>query len=408
MLQAATHPRTPRSRSIRDPKRAAQAELAAMAKASKVDAGSAKAKKAKPGKTGANPGADMTAQAVVATGVVCTPDMECKAAGLVYVDDSKPGVTRRLVREHFQYFAADGSRIRDPEAIKRINALAIPPAYVDVWICPKVNGHIQATGRDARGRKQYRYHDAWHELRGNNKYEQLSEFAGALPRIRRQVERDMAGAGLTQEKLVAVVVRLLETTLVRIGTPAYARTNGSYGLTTLKRRHITVAGGRIRLRFRGKSGVEHDVTVADRRIAAVVKRCMEISGQELFRYLGEDGSPRGVDSGSVNDYLRDAGRADFTAKHYRTWAGSVLALALLRQRAWENETQAKRTVVEVVKEVARRLGNTPSVCRECYIHPRVLQTYIEGKLKADGPAPASPRGLNADERRFLAFLKAEA
>ncbi|ALM85162.1 DNA topoisomerase IB [Bordetella sp. N] len=333
--------------------------------------------------------------------------MECKAAGLVYVDDSKPGVSRRLVRKQFQYFAADGTRIRDAEEIKRINALAIPPAYMDVWICPKPNGHIQATGRDARGRKQYRYHDAWHELRGANKYGQLSEFAAALPRIRRRVEQDMAGMGLTQDKLVAVVVRLLETTLVRIGTPAYARANGSYGLTTLRRKHITVAGGRIRLRFRGKSGVEHDVTVHDRRIAAVVKRCMDISGHELFRYLDDEGNPRGVDSGSVNDYLRDAGRADFTAKHYRTWAGSVQALALLRDRPWESETQAKRTVVEVVKEVARRLGNTPSVCRECYIHPLVLQTYLDGNLQAAGPAPASPRGLTADERRFLAFLKAE-
>ncbi|OZI31926.1 DNA topoisomerase [Bordetella genomosp. 10] len=347
-------------------------------------------------------------QVVAVTGVVCTPAKECKAAGLVYVDDSTPGVTRRLVRSRFQYFAADGTRIRDAETIKRIDALAIPPAYVDVWICPKANGHIQATGRDARGRKQYRYHDAWHELRGADKYGQLPEFAGALPRIRRQVRRDMARAGLTQEKLAAVVVRLLETTLVRIGTPAYARANGSYGLTTLKRRHITVAGGRIRLRFRGKSGVEHDLTVTDRRIAAVVKRCMEIPGQELFRYLDDEGQPRGVDSGSVNDYLREAGRADFTAKHYRTWAGSVLALALLRRRPWESETQAKRTVVEVVKEVARRLGNTPAVCRECYIHPRVLETYLAGELRAGGPAPASPRGLNADERRLLAFLKAQA
>ncbi len=336
------------------------------------------------------------------------PSAECKAVGLVYVDDSQPGITRRLARGRFQYFAADGTRIRDRKDIARIDALAIPPAYLEVWICPKSNGHIQATGRDARGRKQYRYHDAWNALRGANKYEQLTEFAHALPRIRRRVEDDMARTGLTQEKVAAVVVRLLETTLVRIGTPAYARTNGSYGLTTLKRRHITVAGERIRLRFRGKSGVEHDVAIRDRRIASVIRRCMDIPGQELFRYLDEEGNPHTVDSGSVNDYLRAAGRADFTAKHYRTWAGSVLALALLRTRPWESETQARRTVADVVKEVARRLGNTPAVCRQCYVHPRVLQAYLDGELTAQGAAPASPRGLSADERRLLAFLKAGA
>jgi DNA topoisomerase-1 len=330
--------------------------------------------------------------------------LHCEAAGLTYVDDSRPGLTRRQVRGKFQYFNSRGQRITDPKNIARIDALAIPPAYSDVWICPDAAGHIQATGRDARGRKQYRYHALWQAVRGANKYEQLPAFGSALPRIRRRVERDLKTAGLTQEKVVAVVVRLLETTLIRIGTPAYARANGSYGLTTLRRRHITLAGARIRFRFKGKSGVEHDVTVNDRRIAGVVKRCMEITGQELFHYLGADGDSRCVDSGSVNDYLREAGRADFTAKHYRTWAGSVLALAELRDRPWTSEADARRVVVDVVKTVARRLGNTPAVCRDCYIHPKIIDAYLTGALPASRTAPATPRGLDAHERRLLDFL----
>ncbi|ANN72303.1 DNA topoisomerase IB [Bordetella bronchialis] len=332
------------------------------------------------------------------------PDACCALAGLVYVDDRGPGITRRLAGEVYEYYDASGKRVRDPEVIRRINALVIPPAYTDVWICPDPSGHIQATGRDARGRKQYRYHASWHAVRDANKYEQLTEFALALPRIRRKVERDLGTPGLTHDKVVAVVVRLLETTVIRIGSQAYARANGSYGLTTLRRRHTTIAGNRIRFRFRGKSGVEHDVTVNDRRIAAVVKRCMEISGHELFTYREEDGRTRVVDSGCVNDYLRQAGKADFTAKHYRTWAGSVQALAELSKRPWSTQAEAKRNVVEVVKAVAKRLGNTPTVCRQCYIHPRVLEAYLAGELPPRLAAPASPRGLDADERRLLHFL----
>ncbi|CAM3661008.1 DNA topoisomerase [Bordetella sputigena] len=328
----------------------------------------------------------------------------CEVAGLVYVDDRGPGITRRISGEVYEYFDPKGKRIRDPEVIARINALVIPPAYTDVWICPDPAGHIQATGRDARGRKQYRYHPSWHAVRDANKYEQLTEFAAALPRIRRKVERDLGRPGLTHDKVVSVVVRLLETTFIRIGSSTYARTNGSYGLTTLRRRHTTIAGSRIRFRFKGKSGVEHDVTVNDRRIAGVVKRCMEITGHELFTYREDDGKVRTVDSGCVNDYLREAGQADFTAKHYRTWAGSVLALAELGKRPWTTQTEAKRNVVEVVKAVAKRLGNTPTVCRQCYIHPRILEAYLAGEMSGHGAAPSTPRGLNADERRLLHFL----
>jgi len=328
----------------------------------------------------------------------------CELGGLNYVDDQSVGITRRLLRGKFAYFDVKGKRIKDACLIARINALAIPPAYEEVWICPDETGHIQATARDARGRKQYRYHDDWTALRDANKYSQLVAFGDALPKIRRAVDKHLAEPGLSECKVLAAVVRLLETTLIRIGTPEYARDNKSYGLTTLRRRHISMAGQKMRFRFKGKSGVEHDVTINDRRIASVMKRCMEIGGQELFHYLNADGEKRCVGSGGVNDFLRDTGKGEFTAKHYRTWSGSVLAMAALQQIPWESPAAAKRTVVEVVKAVSKKLGNTPSVCRACYIHPAIIEHYLEGTLPAKSAAKG-PRGLDADERRFYAFLK---
>jgi len=333
--------------------------------------------------------------------------VHCELARLTYVDDRGPGITRRLVRGKFQYVDANGKPIAEPALVARLNALAIPPAYRDVWICPDPNGHIQATARDARGRKQYRYHPHWHAVRDANKYGQLVAFGLALPRIRRCVERDMKLGALCHDKVVAVVVKLLETTLIRIGSAAYAIQNQSYGLTTLRRRHATVAGDRIRFRFKGKSGVEHDVTVNDRRIARVIRRCMEISGQTLFHYMENDDTPRAVDSGCVNAYLKATASADFTAKHYRTWAASVYAMAALQKRPWVDQKTARQTVVQVVREVAQRLGNTPAICRACYIHPLVIERYLEGRLPPREPV-AAPRGLNADERRLLAFLSAQA
>lgn len=327
-------------------------------------------------------------------------------AGLVYVDDRRPGYSRRRGRTgKFHYFDTRGRRIVDRDVIRRIDALAIPPAYTDVWICPRANGHLQATGRDARGRKQYRYHPDWTALRDAGKYDQLAEFAACLPRIRKQVERDMARPALSQEKVLAVLVRLLEITLIRIGTREYARANGSYGLTTLKRRHTAVAGDKLRLRFTGKSGVAHDVTVTDARIARTVKRCLDLPGQELFHYRDADGEPRAIRSELVNAYLKQAGGGAFTAKHYRTWAGSVLAYAALQARPFENDAQAKQTVVDVIKDVSKRLANTPAVCRACYVHPAVLDAYLAGTLPAKARAPAGPRGLDASERRLLAFLQ---
>ncbi len=328
------------------------------------------------------------------------------AAKLVYVDDARPGYTRvRVNGTTFRYLDASGKRITRKDELDRVRALAIPPAYESVWICPLAHGHLQATGRDARGRKQYRYHAAWAQLRDANKYQSLSEFGARLPRIRSRVRRDLQAPGLAQAKMMAVVVQLLEDTLIRIGAREYARANRSYGLTTLTRRHATVSGDRLRFRFRGKSGVEHDVTVTDRRIARVIKRCLEIPGQQLFQYLDENGEPHAVDSESVNTYLREAGAADFTAKHYRTWAGSVLAYAALQRRPYVDARQARQEVVDVIKAVAQRLANTPAVCRACYVHPSIIDTYLAGQLPARGAAPAGPRGLSADERRLLAFLK---
>ncbi len=330
-----------------------------------------------------------------------SPDLAHK---LIYVSDTNPGITRKKSRRGFSYFDAKGSPIRAPEVIARIDALAIPPAYGDVWICPDSHGHIQATGRDARGRKQYRYHEQWTAVRDGNKYQQLEEFGNALTRIRRHVERDMKSRVMTHEQVVAVVVRLLELTLIRVGSRAYAKANKSFGLTTLRRRHISISGGRMRFRFRGKGGVQHDITVNDRRIAAVVKRCMDIPGHELFQFEDPDGTIHSIDSGCVNDYLKKAGAGDFTAKHYRTWAASVFAYSRLQHCKSMEDAPARKAVNDVVKETARLLGNTPAVCRSCYIHPAIMAAYLDGGLPPRLPS-AGPRGLNADERRFFAFLR---
>ena len=338
------------------------------------------------------------------------PDpLPVEEASLTYVDDTQPGYTRVRVNAHtFHYLDEKGARIKDDAEIRRINALAIPPAYENVWICPLPDGHLQATARDARGRKQYRYHAAWTAVRDATKYKNLLSFGHALPRIRRQVERDMKIPGLTQDKVIAVLVRLLEITLIRIGGREYARANKSYGLTTLTRRHTTVAGSRFRFRFQGKSGVAHDVTVTDRRVARIIKQCLDIPGQQLFQYLDADGAKHPVDSGAVNAYLRSAGGGEYTAKHYRTWAGSVMAYAALQTRQCEDERRARQEAVDVIKGVSKRLANTPAVCRACYVHPAIMEAYLTGTLPARKAAPAGPRGLSADERRLLAFLHDQA
>ncbi|MEH6564001.1 MAG: DNA topoisomerase IB [Halopseudomonas sp.] len=323
---------------------------------------------------------------------------------LHYVDDSQPGIRRKKVRGKFQYFDPDGARITDAEEIKRLNALAVPPAYTDVWICADPRGHLQATGRDARGRKQYRYHPRWREVRDIDKYSRLQAFGKALPKLRKQLEAQIAEPGFTREKVLATVVMLLDATLIRVGNTQYARDNKSYGLTTLRTRHVDVHGSEIQFHFRGKSGVEHQVSVKDRRMAKVVKRCQELPGQNLFQYVDEEGERHNVSSSDVNAYLHSLTGADFTAKDYRTWAGTAMALAVLRELQWQPESEAKRHVVAMVKEVAKQLGNTPAVCRKCYIHPAVLEHFNLGEL-ARLPKPRVRKGLKAEEVALAMFLE---
>ncbi|WP_323113692.1 DNA topoisomerase IB [Pseudomonas guariconensis] len=323
---------------------------------------------------------------------------------LHYVDDSQPGLTRRRWHDRFHYFDTEGKRIRDAQTLARIAALVIPPAYTEVWICPDPQGHLQATGRDSRGRKQYRYHTQWRELRDQNKYDRMLAFAQALPKLRRQLDGHLARPGLDREKVMALVVSLLDTTLIRIGNRQYLRENKSYGLTTLRNRHVQVEGSTVRFQFRGKRGVEHNVSLRDRRLARLIKRCLELPGQTLFQYLDEQGQRHAVGSSEVNQFLQQLTGADFTAKDYRTWAGSALALDLLRPLAWQPESEARRQVAAIVRQVATRLGNTPAVCRRCYIHPAVLEHYQLGRLAAL-PRARARQGLEAEEAALLRFLQ---
>jgi DNA topoisomerase-1 len=304
-----------------------------------------------------------------------------KAAGLRYVSDARPGIARKKWRKAFRYFDADGVLVRDVETLGRIKSLVIPPAWTDVWICPNPRGHLQVTGRDARKRKQSRYHPRWREVRDETKYERMLIFGAALPAIRVQVKRDLARAGLPREKILATIVRLMEITLIRVGNVEYARQNKSYGLTTMRGKHVHVVGSTVTFKFQGKSGVKHTIDIDDRRLAKILQRCQDIPGYELFQYMDSDGTHHTVDSADVNDYLQEVSGQYFTAKDFRTWAGTVLACMMLREfEAFGSETQAKKNVVEAIKAVAARLGNTPSVCRKCYVHPAVLDCYMSGDM----------------------------
>src|SRR5216117_1679975 len=298
-------------------------------------------------------------------------------AGLQYVSDEKPGYRRRLNGKDFKYLDTEGKRIRDEQRVLRIKRLAIPPAWTDVWICPSPTGHIQATGRDARQRKQYRYHERWREIRDENKFGRLADFAKALPQIRKRVDHDIKLPGLPREKVLATVVRLLERTFIRIGNDEYARENKSFGLTTIKDRHVTLKGAHLRFRFRGKSGRQHEVDMTDRRIANIVSKCQDLPGQDLFQCVDDGGEVRNVTSQDVNDYLREITNENFTAKDFRTWAGTVLAaIALGAQCEFETKKQAKANVKTAICAVAELLGNTPAVCRKCYVHPAILEAYV--------------------------------
>lgn len=332
-------------------------------------------------------------------------------AGLRYVTDNTPGYRRKANGEHFNYLDTQEKPIRDEERLLRIKRLAIPPAWTDVWICPSPAGHIQATGRDARRRKQYRYHDRWRELRDENKFDRLAEFAKALPKIRRQVAQDMRLPGLPRQKVLATVVRLLERTFIRIGNEEYARENKSFGLTTIKNRHVKVKGDHLRFRFRGKSGRQHEVAITDRRIAKIVSKCQDLPGQDLFQYVSDDREVRNVTSQDVNDYLREITNENFSAKDFRTWAGTVLAaIALTAQSEFETKKQAKANLKTAICAVARLLGNTPAVCRKCYVHPAILEAYLtRTQIAGLSQAIKTPENINlrAVERAVSKFLRTQ-
>jgi DNA topoisomerase-1 len=309
----------------------------------------------------------------------------------------------------FRYVDGDGNPIRDESVLARIRSLVIPPAWTDVWICSTANGHLQATGRDAKGRKQHRYHPRWRQVRDEAKYERMIAFARILPAIRERTEQDLARPGLPREKVLATVVRLLETTLIRVGNEEYARQNRSFGLTTLRDSHVDVSGSRLEFRFRGKSGREHVVDLQDRRLSRIVKRCQELPGYELFQYLDDQGERRSIESADVNAYLREVSGQDFTAKDFRTWAGTVLAAwALAELREVSTKKQVTRNVVRAIERVAERLGNTPAVCRKCYVHPAVIDAYLDGSLidtlRADASRELAEGGLRAEESTVLKLI----
>src|SRR5947208_1055765 len=325
-------------------------------------------------------------------------------AGLRYVSDDQPGSSRQRNGEEFEYLDQKGKPIRDEQRLLRIKRLAIPPAWSDVWICPSPNGHIQATGRDARRRKQYRYHERWREIRDENKYDRLVNFGKALPKIRRRLKKDLALSSLPREKVLATIVQLLERSLIRVGNEEYARENKSFGLTTMQDRHVDVKGSKLRFRFRGKSGRQHEVDVTDRRIARIVMKLQDLAGQSLFQYLDDEGNARDITSQDVNEYLREITGADFTAKDFRTWAGTVLAaVALGKLGASETKRQAKTNIKHAIGAVAEVLGNTPAICRQCYIHPAVLEAYLNGN-SVNCFKPRSPEV----EKRGIDFASTEA
>jgi DNA topoisomerase I len=334
------------------------------------------------------------------------------SAGLRYVTDSAPGIRRKRAGTGFTYIGPDGRRITDEKTLERIRKLVIPPAYTDVWICPSTNGHLQATGRDARGRKQYRYHPKWREVRDETKYARMLTFSEVLPKIRARVEADLRLPGLPREKVLATVVRLLECTNIRVGNDEYARANGSYGLTTLRDQHVEVSGGSLRFSFKGKSGKTHEVELSDRRLARIVQRCRDVPGEELFQYLDDDGNRQTIGSGDVNDYLREITGQEFTAKDFRTWAGTLLAVTALRELGpMDTDREAKAAIVKVVDRVAGQLNNTRAVCRKYYIHPTVLETYLVGTMLAGlgngtraALAAASGSALTQEEKALVRLL----
>jgi DNA topoisomerase-1 len=334
-------------------------------------------------------------------------------AGLRYVTDGANGITRRRVGTGWAYYLPNGKRITSHDMRKRLNSLAIPPAWTDVWICPDPHGHIQATARDARGRKQYRYHPAYRESRDRSKFRHMLEFSEVLPHLRERIERDLRAPDHTRRQLLATVVRLLDRTLIRVGNDEYARENKSYGLTTLRRRHVTVDGTMLRFSFRGKSGVEHSISISDPRLARIIQRCQDLPGQELFQYLDAAGKRQSISSDDVNAYLRELTGRDITAKDFRTWGGTMLAAVELRAVGpAASRREADRNILRAVDAVAERLGNTRAVCRKYYVHPALIQAYLMGETVPVAEAPSKKQvrrrraaALRRDEIAVLQFLQ---
>jgi DNA topoisomerase-1 len=337
------------------------------------------------------------------------PEASAEAAGLRYVSDASPGIRRKRAGRGFTYVGTDGRRVHDRATLERIRRLAIPPAYTDVWICPAANGHLQATGRDARGRKQYRYHPRWREVRDETKYSRMLAFSAALPRLRTRIEKDLALPGLPRNKVLATVVRLLECTAIRVGNDEYARSNRSFGLTTLRAHHVEISGSTLHFEFRGKSGKMHQVDLSDRRLARIVARCQALPGAELFQYVNEEGERESIGSGDVNEYLREITGEAFTAKDFRTWAGTLQAVAALEAIGPSStEREAKAAIVQAIDQVAERLNNTRAVCRKYYVHPAVFESYEAGtlhdRLRNGGPPKSSGSGSLSDGERAVVRL----
>jgi DNA topoisomerase-1 len=346
------------------------------------------------------------------TSDIAAPVASAKAAGLRYVSDTMPGIRRKRVGKHFSYVGRDGKPIRDKEELERIRALGIPPAWTDVWICPNPRGHIQATGRDAKGRKQYRYHPEWRRIRDETKYDRMVAFGEALPHIRKRVAQDLALPGMPREKVLAAVVRLLDMTSLRIGNEEYARENSSFGLTTLRNDHVDIEGASIHIHFRGKAGKEHTVGIKDRQLARIVKKCQDLPGHELFQYIDENKELHTIESNDVNEYLRQITGQDFTAKDFRTWAGTVVATCALQDLGeYESQTQAKKNVVRAIEVAAKHLGNTPTICRKSYVHPEVIDAYLNGALlkavdqQDENAVQEALHGLRPEEVAVLSFLQ---
>jgi DNA topoisomerase-1 len=344
--------------------------------------------------------------------IITDPKKSAQIVGLHYVADDSPGIRRLKSEKGFRFVAPNGKAVSDSRILGRIKSLAIPPAWKDVWICANENGHLQATGRDDRGRKQHRYHRRWREVRDETKFNRMIVFAKALPKIRRRVRTDLKVPGLPRQKVLATIVRLLEISLIRVGNEEYARNNDSFGLTTMQDKHVAVNGSTVHFQFRGKSGNHHTIDVRNKRLAKIVKGCRDIPGQDLFQYLDENGKRVDVKSEDVNEYLREISGEDFTAKDFRTWAGTVLAAMALREfKKFDTKAQAKKNLVRSIESVAEKLGNTPSVCKKCYVHPAIFDSYLDGSLADVLKQPAENRlklswnRLSPEEAAVLSLLQ---